>query len=156
MASDNRLAENRDPAFWKMIASHPSVTPYLNGLDVSVFDDILGQESVTPLASKHGGFLFITRDGWGRVRELHTLFTPEGWGREAHMAALEAIETIFVRDCDAIITYADESNYRTQPPRSFGFRPCATAFENDHGRWRTWMVTRDAWEASAAHARRAA
>lgn len=75
------IAVNRDPAFWQVVASHPSVSPYVS-FGRTVDWGFVESASVVPLASEHGGFLFFQADGLGRVYELHTLYLPEGWGRK--------------------------------------------------------------------------
>lgn len=147
------IQEQRDPDFWKAVVSHPAVAHTLHGLEPATIGEIVANEKVLPLASKHGGFLFTACDGFGRVRQLDTLFTPEGWGREALIAGKQALEYVFIQNCDLIITHADERDYRSRPPLSFGFRQCAAPFENAFGHWATWFLPKRTWEQSAARER---
>lgn len=145
----------RDPEFWARVAAHPAVAPHVT----------LGQEidwaasvenpAVTPLAAKNGGFLFVRLDGIGRVHEMHTMFTPEGWGREVLMALKHAVETIFSAGAQLITTYEVEGHWRSQPPVTFRFAACGD-FEPAPGLssgLRTWSLSKTAWEASPARRR---
>lgn len=146
---DAILREERDPGFWIGVARHPAVRPTLLGCEPESLIDIVRRGSVLPLAAKHGGFLFSGLDALQRVYELHTLFTPEGWGREVHAAAKAAFNHVlgpvggFV-----VVTYEPESNPRGRPPRSFGFRPAGEMADTPLGRMRTWVLTKAAWQAS--------
>lgn len=144
----------RDPAFWRSIASHPQVAPHVSlGHEIDVGAMAL-HPLVTPLASEHGGFLFIRLDPLGRAVELHTLFTPEGWGREVHGAAKAAFDHVFEGGAALVLTSEVEGNARSQPPRSFRFAPCGDFEPTPYGkRFRTWFLTRAAWEGSPARRR---
>lgn len=109
---------------------------------------------VTPLRAEHGGFLFIRLDPLGRVLELHTLFTPEGWGREVHRAAKAAFDRVFTEGGQMVVTSEVEDNRRSQPPRSFGFATAGDFEPTPYAaRFRTWFLTREAWEGSPARRR---
>lgn len=146
----------RNPAFWVDVASHPALTGALYGLHPDALTQIVGLPQVVPLAAQHGGFLFNRLDVFGFVYELHTLFTPEGWGREVVEAGHEALETIFgLGPVAAIVTAQMADNSRSQPPRSFGFVPCAHDWANSAlGSIKPWLLTRPAWEQSPARKRR--
>lgn len=142
----------RDPAFWERVASHPAVAPSLMGIEPQHFAVEAVGELLLPLASEHGGFVFVPRDAMGRVVELHTLYTPEGWGREAAMAGKAALAVVFDR-YDLVLTYERIGDWRTRPPRSFGFRPCGEAFEMYDTQWRTWQLSREGWRVSPVFSR---
>lgn len=144
------ISENRDPHFWHRIASHPQVCELLGTFSLEQVAAVLARPTLLPLASENGGFWFATADSLGRVHELHTLFTPEGWGREVHAAAKEAFHRMFAGSCDLIVTSQMRDNPRSQPPRSFGFRPAGDFAHTHLGDARTWVLTRDAWIASPA------
>ena len=108
-------------------------------------------DSITPLASENGGFLFCRLDGLGRVFELHTLFTPEGWGREVSASAKEAFAHMFAAGARVITTFEVEG--WSAPPLSFGWRAVGEFDETDIGPVRTWVLTLEAWEGSPAHRR---
>jgi hypothetical protein len=147
------IREDRDPAFWTAVYEHPQVKPHVSlGHDLDLAE-ILADPGVTPLAADHGGFIFIRLDGLGRTYELHTMFTPEGWGREVAGAAKAAFALMFDGGADLIVTHEVAGNRRSQPPRSFRFEP-AGGFRPalDH-ELRTWVLTRYAWEASPARQR---
>lgn len=145
---------DRDPAFWREVAGHPEVAPHVSlGRELDI-GSVVTHPLVTPLRAEHGGFLFIRLDPLGRAVELHTLFTPEGWGREVHGAAKAAFDHVFGAGAEMVLTNEVEDNRRSQPPRSFRFAPCGDFGPTPYGpRFRTWFLTRDAWEGSPARRR---
>jgi hypothetical protein len=143
----------RDPAFWARVASHPAVAPVLLGMDPAAVGRIAAQPDVLPLASAHGGFLFIRRDVAGFVCELHTLFTPEGWGREALVAGMSAIEAVWITGYQAVITFEAQANPRSRPPRTFGFARAGDWRASPIGPLRLWTLSHQAWDASPAKRR---
>jgi hypothetical protein len=143
------IRELRDRRFWIEVASHPAVRPALLGLEPDEVGDVVQLESVLPLAADHGGFLFARRDALGAAVELHSLFKPEGWGREAHAAAREAAVHVFARGALAITTFEFRALPRSRPPRSFGFVSLGQC-QGPIGEAIYWQLTRDAWRASPA------
>lgn len=146
------IVEDRSD-WWREIADHPEVKPHIclgSELDVMA---VVTHPSVLPLRSEHGGFLFAGLDGLGRVYELHTLFTPEGWGREVLSSSKLAFNEIFGRGAQLVTTFEVEGWWRSRPPRSFGFRPLGGFAPSRLGSLQTWILTRDAWEASPARLR---
>jgi hypothetical protein len=144
------IREERDPDFWRGVADHPQVSHIKFGLPFDI-GQLVEHDSVTPLASENGGFLFCRLDGLGRVFELHTLFKPEGWGREVSGAAKEAFAAMFAKGARVITTYEVEG--WTAPPLSFGWRAVGGFDASDFGQVRTWVLTLDAWETSPARRR---
>jgi hypothetical protein len=147
------IREDRDGEFWRNVYEHPEVKPHVSlghELDVAA---VAADPRVTPLRAEHGGFLFFRLDSLGRVYELHTLFTPEGWGREVLQALKEAVTEIFARGGQLITTYDVETNWRSRPPKTFRFQPCGDYAPALGVSLRTWVLTRDAWEASPARLR---
>lgn len=140
------IREERDPAFWDRIASHPAVEHIKRGLPLDL-GELAQHERVVPLASEHGGFLLFQLDGLGRIYEMHTLFTPEGWGREVNRAGKAMLNRMF-ETAEIITTYEGYP-----PPKSFGWRTAGDFKDSDIGRVRTWFLTREAWEASPARRR---
>lgn len=149
------IREERDPAFWIEVATHPEVEPHITfGGSIDRLPEVITQPHVTPLASANGGFLFVRIDAIGRVHELHTVYRPEGWGREVLIAAKAAFQRMFESGAQLITTYEVFGWWRSRPPLSFGFKPCGDfAPAPDMPDLRTWILTRDAWCASAAHRR---
>lgn len=149
------IRENRDADFWTEVFNHPEVNPHVAlGYDLDM-RAVVSSAQVTPLRAEHGGFLFIRLDGLGRVYELHTMFTPEGWGREVLLSAKAAFTEMFGRGAQLITTYEVAGNWRSQPPKTFRFAPCG---EFQHAPQlgvdlRTWALSRAAWEASPARQR---
>ncbi|HEY5072068.1 MAG TPA: hypothetical protein VII63_08555 [Caulobacteraceae bacterium] len=144
----------RDPAFWANVASHLQVAPHI-GVGPEVVGEFALRPGVTPLAAEHGGFLFSTLDGMGMVRELHTLFTPEGWGREVARAAHEAFALIFAAGAQVIVTHERADWWRSAPPKSHGWAVAGEWAGTAIGEVRMWVLTLDAWRASPAVRRRA-
>jgi hypothetical protein len=146
------IRTERDPAFWREIVSHPMVNPHvLMGFDFDI-GELATRESVMPLAAEHGGFLFCKLDGLGFVYELHSMFTPEGWGKEVARAGKEALDTMFGAGAGVIVTV--ETHDGKAPPRSFGWKPSSPFTPTMVGEARSWVLTREAWEASPAFRRR--
>lgn len=149
------IREARDPGFWQAVADHPEVAPHVllgrPDLDLAA---IVTHESVLPLASDNGGFLFCRLDGLGRLWELHTLYRPEGWGREVLLAAKQAFQRVFEVG-QVVTTYEVEGWWRSRPPKSFGFQQAGEfrAVPDLGAALSTWVLTKAAWEASPAHRR---
>lgn len=145
---------DRDPAFWREVAGHPEVAPHVSlGQDFDI-GAMVTHPLVTPLRAEHGGFIFIALDPLARVLELHTLFTPEGWGREVHAAAKAAFDHVFDGGVQLVVTSEVEGNRRSQPPRSFRFAPAGDFAATPYGpRFRSWFLTHAAWEGSPARRR---
>jgi hypothetical protein len=145
------IREDRDHAFWNAVYEHPAVKPHVSlGHDVDIITPLLANPAVTPLRAEHGGFLFVRLDNLGRVHELHSLFTPEGWGREVLQALKEAVSEMFARGAQVITTYDVEGNWRSRPPKTFRFQPCGDYAPALGVNLRTWVLTRADWEASPA------
>lgn len=140
-----------DPEFWDRIAHHPEVWPSVSlGHDFDLKALVTSPRTVA-LRATHGGFLFVQLDQLGRVFELHTMFEPEGWGREVFLAAREAFNAIFAWGGQVVTTYEVEGHWRSRPPRTFRFEPAGEFAEAQGlGSLRTWVLTRTAWEASPA------
>lgn len=150
------IREDRDVSFWSTVYEHPEVKPHVGlGQDIDLAE-ILDNPWVVPLRAEHGGFLFVRLDGMGRVYELHTMFTPEGWGREVLLALKAATQEIFERGAQVIVTYDVEGNWRSRPPKTFRFEPAGEFAPTRLGRsLRSWVLTRTAWETSPARQRMA-
>lgn len=118
-----------------------------------VIEALVASPNVIALHSANGGFLFATLDPLQRVHELHALYRPEGWGRETNRTLKAALKAVFGWGSFLIIVSEVGGNWRSRPPRSFGFRP-AGEFAPAHGfEIRTWTLSRAAWEASPARRR---
>lgn len=145
---------NRDPEFWHGVASHPMVAPYVT-FGQMVDWSFLSDQRVIPLSSEHGGYMFFKADGLGRVLELHTMFTPEGWGKEAASMFKEALDHVFSSGAQIVVTLEMQDNRRSQPPKSFGWKPTG-GFDLVNGLdqlGKTWFLTQEAWIASPAKKR---
>jgi hypothetical protein len=144
----------RDPGFWTRVASDPAVAVALGGMAPEAVGAWAQRAEVLPLASEHGGFLLTRLDPLGMVAELHTLFTPEGWGREVVLAGIEAIGAVWTCGFQTIVTLEMRANPRSRPARTFGFQRCGDWKASPWGDARQWLVTRESWNASAAAQRR--
>jgi hypothetical protein len=144
------IRDERQAGFWIGISEHPQVkaTTQLEPADWAAF---LTRPDVRPYASSHGGHLFAAMDSLGRSWELHSLFTPEGWGREVNWALKEALKAL--GDWDVIVTHEVAGVWRSRPPLSYRFRPAGRFHGSWLGELRTWILTREAWESSPARAR---
>ncbi|HEV7159023.1 MAG TPA: hypothetical protein VGN38_11760 [Caulobacteraceae bacterium] len=139
----------RDPAFWSGIAGHPAVRERLFGIAPERIGAFAVGPGVIPLAAEHGGYLFARRDELGLHCELHSLFTPEGWGREVVRAGLLALGFVFGEAGFTLITTLEVAgNPRSKPPARVGFIPCGDFFERPLGSFRLWALTKAAWQAS--------
>lgn len=150
------IREERDPAFWQAVADHPEVAPHINlGLTGCDMTEVVGHAAVLPLATEHGGFLFLRLDAIGRVYELHTMYTPEGWGREVLLALKQAVAKVFDGGCQVITTYEVGGWWRSRPPKSFGFIRAGdfAAVAGLSALLSTWILTSDAWDKSPARRR---
>lgn len=145
----------RDPAFWTAVASHPAIRPLMGGRDPALVGALAARPGVLPLAAEHGGYLFIRQDALGYVAELHTLFTPEGWGREALIAGIEAINAVWIAGFQSLVTLEMAGNPRGRPPVSFGFVQAGDFRPTLVGEGRLWTLTRTGWATSPAMTRRA-
>lgn len=145
------IREDRDAAWWNEIARHPEVRKTLFGLPPELVGERMGLPQVRHFAAEHGGWAFIRIDSLGLIWDTHAMFVPEGWGREAHAVCKHAVRVMFETAHVLLVTETD--NPRSKPPLSFGFRPASDATDTPLGRFRTWVLTRAAWEASPAFRR---
>lgn len=143
------IREDNHPAFWVEVASHPALAHVRGGHDPQMLIEALPR--TIALRAEHGGYLFFPADSFGRVYEMHTLFTPEGWGREAFQALRDSIDHMFGR-CDLIVTH-QTPHPQSRPPKTFRFAPLGDFTDTPHGQVRLWMLTRDAWLGSPARRR---
>ncbi len=142
------IVEDRT-TWWREIADHPAVRPHVMTTDFDMLD-VVSHPSVTALRAEHGGFLFHRLDHIGRVYELHALFVPQGWGREVSTALKDALREMFSRGAQVVTVNEVEGWWRSRPPLSFGFRPAGDFAQALDQMFRTWILTRDAWEDSPA------
>lgn len=147
-----RIERNR--AFWTGVAGHPALASALMGISPEAVGAISERADVLPVAAQHGGFLFARSDPLGFVAELHTLFTPEGWGREALMAGMAAIGLVWLSGFSLVTTFEVETNPKSRPPKTFGFIIAGDWRQTPCGNLRLWTLSRAAWDASPAAQRR--
>ncbi len=145
----------RDPLFWARVAAHPAVAPILQVVDPALVGVLATRPEFLPIAAEHGGFLLQRRDELGFAWELHTLFNPEGWGREAVVAGIEALGLMFGTNARLISTFEVKANPRSRPWKGLGFAPAGDWAATPVGELRLWILTKAAWSESRAARRRA-
>lgn len=140
---------NRDAAFWDAVATHPEVAPFVfMGRERGSLAGLVEHPDALPLASTNGGLIFVKMDLVGLVRELHTMYRPEGWGREVAAHAPRFMQEAF-NHCSMITTHEQEGAWRTRPPKSHGWQSSGEFI--DCGlphKLKLWFLTREAWLAS--------
>lgn len=145
------IREDRDPAFWTFIASHPEVRKTLFGQAPEAVGLHVASPKVRHFSTENGGWLFVKTDSLGIVWDVHAMFVPEGWGREANAVLKHALRAMF-ETAQILFCYQTDSP-RSRLPLSFGARPTGGATQTALGPLRSWVLTRAAWEASPAHRR---
>jgi hypothetical protein len=142
---------NRDVAFWDRIAQHPEVAPYIfMGREPETLAPLIENPAFQPYASDNGGLIFGPVDHLGFVLELHTLYTPEGWGREVAVHSKAFFQDVF-RTASLIVTHEQENHWRSRPPRSHGWQASGDFKEVGMAcRLKLWTLSREAWSASPA------
>lgn len=140
----------RDPAFWASIAENPAVAATLGAATPAQVGALARLPHFLPLASEHGGFLFGRMDPLGFTCELHSLFAPEGWGREALVAGVRSIGFVWALGYQLVTTFEVQGNSRSRPPKTFGFTMAGDWRETPLGTLRLWTLTQAAWNASPA------
>lgn len=140
---------NRDVAFWDRIAGHPAVAPHIfMGLKPETLAPLILNPLASPYASEHGGAIFSPVDHLGFVVEMHTLFTPEGWGREVAAFGKRVMPDIF-NTASLILTHEQEGHWQSRPPRSHGWTACGDFKGVEMPcRLKLWSLSREAWIAS--------
>lgn len=144
----------REGAFWREVAAHPAVAPALIGMTPELVGELARRPEVIPIAAEHGGFLIVRRDALGFAGEIHSLFTPAGWGREAIEAGWQALNALWLAGFQTLTTFEAMGNRRSRPWRAFGFLVSGPWRETAFGELRQWVLTREAFAASPAAARR--
>jgi hypothetical protein len=129
------VTPDRDPAFWAAVC----------GEDFN--PACLESPYVQPFRTENGGYLLVQLDALGRVYDLHAAYLPEGFGKEAHGALKGALSQL--EGWQLINVSEVEGNGCSRPPLSFGFRPAGPM----QGGFRTWFLSRAAWEQSPARRR---
>jgi hypothetical protein len=138
----------RDPDFWQRVASHPAVAQAVGHITPHDIGLLCLRPNILPFAAEHGGFLFARLDVMGFTAEVHTLFTPEGWGREAVKAGIEALGAVFTLGFQTIVTWEVAGNPRSKAPRRMGWVQAGDWRSTPIGEARQWVLTRHAFEAS--------
>jgi hypothetical protein len=143
------LVINRDAAFWDRIASHPAVAPHIfMGGEPQSLAPLVENPKAHPYASANGGAIFSPVDPLGFVVEMHTLYTPEGWGREVATFGKQFINDV-LQTASLILTHEQEGHWRSRPPKSHGWQACGDYVECGFPhRLKLWALSREAWFAS--------
>lgn len=140
---------NRSPEFWDGVAFHEEVAPFvfMGGEKQSLYSLVDDVRNV-PFASENGGVLFVKTDHLGSIYEMHTMFTPAGWGREVAVTGAQALHNIF-ETAVMVFTYEQEGHWRSRPPKAHRWKSSGEFV--DHGfskRLKMWYLTRDDWLSS--------
>lgn len=110
---------------------------------------LVDHPSVLPMRAERGGYLFHCRSAG--IYELHALFEPHAWGRPTSDALKACLQSLSWRRIDVSEV---RGNWRSRPPRSFGFRAVGDFAPHLTGLdLKPWILTREAWEASPARRR---
>lgn len=145
------IREDRGADFWTRIAGHPEVERTLFGLPPELVGVNMMRPEVRHFSSLRGGWAFVRLDSIGLVWDTHAMFTPKGWGREAHGVLKHALRAMF--KTAHVLLVSETDNPRSRPPISFGFRPSGEPTDTTIGPLKTWVLTRAAWERSPAYRR---
>ena len=116
------LERQADPAHLNAVFNDPDVLPYVvfDGIERIDLTKLMSSDANIALATEHGGFIFVPQQP--AIYHLHTAFRPEGRGRHAYRAAIEAAEWMFTRtDCLEILTVTPDDNPRARPFSGMGF-----------------------------------
>jgi hypothetical protein len=139
-----------DPAFLNEVANTPAVRVHLGGDGPLDLAPLIEDRNNITLVCEHGGFIFRNADGFGFVRELHSMFLPEGWGRSVVEAAREATQYVFDHGCQVMFTHEQASHWRSRPPRSHGWKLASEDYRPTLvGHCRIWVLTPELWRNSA-------
>lgn len=144
------IREDRGPDFWTRIAAHPEVRKTLFGYGPEMVGEYMGHPTVRHFSTENGGWAFVRLDSVGLIWDTHTMFVPEGWGREASAVLKHALRAMF-KTAQILTAYETEGGFRT--PISFGFRPAGGSTLTPVGPLKSWVLTRSAWESSPAYRR---
>lgn len=92
------------------LANHPDVRPWLLGADGPLdLTRLVENPAVVCLEAEHGAFLLVPIQP--TVYELHTMWLPEGRGKEFFGHAAEMFRYIFTRtDCLEVVTKVPDGN----------------------------------------------
>ena len=139
----------RDVQFWDSVACHEAVAPHVfMGSEPRSIGSLIENERNLPFASENGGVLFVGLDALGMVREMHTMYRPEGWGREVAINGKSFVQEVF-QTASLIMTHEQEGNWKSRPPLSHGWKPSGDYCDIGLScRLRLWVLTKDAWIAS--------
>ena len=103
------VVRSMDPAHFNAVANDPSVRPFLGGEGQIDLTPLLRNPAHVGIATEHGGFVLVNQ-GEGRY-EVHSMFLPEGRGREAVEAMRAASAYLFAAtDCVEVVTKAATTN----------------------------------------------
>lgn len=140
---------NRDVSFWDSIASHADVAPavFMN-CPIQSLALLISNEKNEPFSSQNGGVLFVKTDHLGAIYEMHTMFRPEGWGREVAVTGAKALHHIFTKAL-LVFTYEQEGHWQSRPPKSHRWKSSGEFIDQGLSkRLKLWYLTRDDWLSS--------
>lgn len=129
---------------WTPVLEHPDVEPFvLRGLGtVDDFLDWIKQDDVTEYRYPGGGFVFVDKpDGL----EIHVAFLPDFWGRPLAISFRNVFTKVMALG-KTVVAHEWEDNWRSKPPRSYGFVEDGVFKSTDFGvSCKRWFLTPEAW-----------
>jgi hypothetical protein len=138
--------------FWLPVFQAPECQPAHCGLEIKedALEAFITNPWVRPIAGQNGGYLFVKKDDYGLIWELHSLFKRPGWGREAAAVGKQALKLMFADGMHLLFTY--EIKGLPTPPISYGWEKASEEYARTSiGEGRIWLLTKAAWEQSPAH-----
>lgn len=98
-----------DPARLNFLANHPEIRPHVGGEGALDLTALALNPAVIVLDSEHGAFVLVPI--LPQVYELHTMFLPEGRGRDFFDRAREMFRYVFCEtDAVEIVTKVPDDN----------------------------------------------
>lgn len=135
--------------FWTAVVLHEQVEPLVFAGVASVDDFIewLEKPDVHEERYGSGGLVFV--DKAEGVQEVHVAFHPDAWGKRVALAFRDCFARK-MRRLDAVIAHEQEGEWRTQPPKSHGWKVVGDWEVSPilPRRVRKWILTREAWYSS--------
>jgi hypothetical protein len=129
---------------WHDVVTHKDVEPFvLRGL--ASYDDFkawLMTDGVTEYRYPGGGFVFVDKpDGV----EIHVAFLPDFWGRSLAMSFRDVFQKVMAGGRN-IIAHEWADNWRSMPPRSYGFVEDGVFENTEFGvACKRWVLTPETW-----------
>lgn len=104
------IRQTMNPAFLNEVANHPSVRPFVAAGDTPLdLTPLVTNPNNICLVMEHGGWVIQRLDAG--LYEVHSLFLPEGRGRDFQHGAKEGVRWMFTRtECVDLVTRCPDDN----------------------------------------------